>query len=532
MDSKKMKAALSLLLLVTMILAGCSGKETGGQGAATQAEGSAQEAPAAQDLKIALNAQPTTLDTQMTTAWVTTHVSRNIYETLMVADEHYQIKPMLAESYVVSADAKTFTFKLRKGVLFHNGKEMKADDVAASMNRWMKLTTVGKATFGDSKFTKVDDYTVEMKLDKPSGVALQVMTNTNQFAAIMPKEVADTATDSGVKEYIGTGPYKFDEWKQDQFIHLTKFDGYKPLDGEPSGLAGHKEALTTDLYFDFVTDSSTRLAGLQSGQYDVAMELPPDNLAQLKADPDIKTYTSFTGYNPLILNNKKGIFSNVKARQAVAAALDMDAIMKGAYGDPEFYRIDGGIMMKEQSNWYSEAGLENYNQKNKEKAIQLLKEASYNGEPVRLITSRDYEDLYNTCVVIKAQLEEIGMNVDLQTYDWGTVLSKQPNPDAWDFFPTTFSSKTDPTQILYLDSRNGWAGWTNNPIIDKLLDQIRSSSSQEQSKKWFDEVQKEFWTSVPVIKLGDKYALMASGSKVEGFRYFEGPVFWNVKKTA
>ncbi|GIO15207.1 peptide ABC transporter substrate-binding protein [Cohnella xylanilytica] len=538
MKRSKLTVLLIGLLSSALALAGCSsGNDSAGttSGGTADAAGSSTASPVAatatKELKIALNSTPTTLDTQMTTDWATTHVARNIFETLITVDANYQIQPMLAESYQISPDGLTYTFKLRHGVKFHNGKEMKAEDVVASMNRWFGKSTIAKSTFAGSTFSQVDDYTVKLQLSKLSGVALQVMTNPNQFAAIMPKEAIEAADDTGVKEYIGTGPFKFVEWKQDQYIRLSKFDEYQPVDSQASGLAGKKEALAQDLYFYFASDSQTRVAGLQSGQYDIALEIPRDAYLALKNNSEVKTVVSLTGYNPLIMNKKKGVFTNEKIRQAVAAALDMKEIMMAAYGDPQFFRLDHGLMQKEQTAWYSDAGKENYNQNNPEKAKQLLQEGGYKGETIRIMSSRDYDDLYNSSVVIKSELENIGMKVQLDTYDWGTVVTNQSDENAWDLFVTTFLPKTDPTQILYLDSRNQWAGWTNDSKIDAALDGIRASTSQEESKKLFEDLQREFWTSVPVIKIGDVYALTATASDVEGFQYFNGPVFWNVSKS-
>ncbi|MFC6332623.1 ABC transporter substrate-binding protein [Paenibacillus septentrionalis] len=539
MKFRKTKMVVMGLTLLAVLLAGC-GSKTGNSGNSGNTNGASLPTASpeasnnvesvAKELRIAFNAQPTTLDPHKTTAWITKDVSRPIFETLVAADENYSVTPLLAESFDVSEDAKTFTFKLRQGVKFHNGKEMKAEDVVASMNRWIASTTVGAATFGDATFTEVDEYTVELVLDKPSGNALQVMINTNQYAAIMPKEIIEAAGEGLIEEYIGTGPYKFQEWKQDQYISLVRYDEYASSATEASGVAGKKEAPTETLMMEFVTDASTRIAGLKSGQYDIAVELPPDYLGQIEGDSNLASYVSFAGYNPLIMNNKMGVLSDEKIRLAIAAALDAEKIMMGAYGNKQFYRTDGGLMLPEQTDWYTEAGLENYNQNDPEKAKQLLAEAGYNGEPIKMMTSREYEDLYNSSVVVKALLEEIGMVVDLQLYDWGTVVGNQPKPEVWDMFITTFSSKTDPTQILFLDSRNQWAGWHSNPMIDELLDNIRQSTNQEDSKKWFEEIQQEFWNTVPVYKIGDKYTMTAAHKNVQGFTYFEGPVFWNAQK--
>src|SRR5699024_10003856 len=107
---------------------------------------------------------------------------------------------------------------------------------------------------------------------------------------IMPKEIIDNAEEDGIFEYIGTGPFKFIDWNQDQHIHLARFDDYKPVDTVSSGLAGKKEALVNDLYFHVVTDPQTRMSGIETGQYDVGLNMDPDGYEQLKQNDNIETH--------------------------------------------------------------------------------------------------------------------------------------------------------------------------------------------------------------------------------------------------
>src|SRR5699024_799889 len=107
---------------------------------------------------------------------------------------------------------------------------------------------------------------------------------SNRYAAVMPKEVVDSAGAVGVSEFIGTGPFQFAEWKQDQYIHLTKYEDYEPVDLPADGASGKKEALVDDLYFDIVTDASTQVAGIQTGEYDIILDLPNEHYEQVKAN--------------------------------------------------------------------------------------------------------------------------------------------------------------------------------------------------------------------------------------------------------
>src|SRR5207248_5817581 len=114
-----------------------------------------------------------------------------------------------------------------------------------------------------------------------------------------------------------------------------------------------------NLYYHFVADPSTRLAGLQTGEYDAANALPFDNMAQLKADPNLKTDVSIEGTNVVVFNKRKGVMSSPLMRQAANAALNMDEILRAAFADPQYYQLNGAIAADKSSPWYTDAGLGN-----------------------------------------------------------------------------------------------------------------------------------------------------------------------------
>lgn len=516
---------LSAFLVVAFCLGSliaCSSNGTSSKGSAGPNKDAA--------LNIALPVNLPTLDPVFTTATVTQQVAPHIFETLLTYDENYKSVPMLAESVKVSGDGLTTTIILRKGVKFHNGKEMTADDVVASLKRWKELSIVAKSTFTTvTDITAKDSSTVEIKSSKPSSVIISAIASARQPAVIMPKEIVEKAGKNEVKEYIGTGPYKFVEWKQDQHVQLTRFDGYQPLSTAPKGLSGKKEALVKDLYFHFVTNPASRIAGLQSGDYDFVEDIPIDNYKTLKADSNIQLYIGKPRrMNLLFFNNKAGIFSNLKMREAVNTALDLDAIMQAAAVTPDFYRIDPGLMFEEQKDWYIPEGKEMYNQKNKEKAKQLLKEAGYNGEKITILATKDFDYLYKSTLVVAEQLKEIGMNINLEVYDWPTVLERRKDPQKWDIFFTYTGMSTNPTEINYVDSRKNYPGWYTNPDVDKLMDQLVVTPDPAAAKEIFRKIQIQYLKDVPTVKLGDMHTLSASNSKMKNFDNFFEIHFWNV----
>lgn len=523
---KKLKFLLFLMLSAIFVLSACSDKSSEDSSKDDSTKVASKDYS---ELKVAYNAQPPTLDPLMTTAVATRDIARNIYESLVTLDANSKTVPMLAESYEESDDGKVITFKLRQGVKFHNGDVMTADDVVASMEHWRKTTALGKAYFADAVFEKVDDSTVRLVMPEKLFIALHLLADPSQIALITTEEAIQSATAEGLTEFIGTGPYKFIEWKNDQYIHLQKFEDYVGVDAPPSGLAGKKDAKYENIYFYFVTDSSTRLAGIQTGEYDVANAIPFDSVEQLKSLDNVNISVDHNGFNAIIFNKRSGIFSNKAARQAVNVALDQEAILKAAFSDPQFYELEHGLMIKEQPEWYSDAGADQYNQKNPEKAKALLKESGYNGEEVVILSTRDYEDHYNAAVVVQQQLQNIGINAKLDIYDWPTVLQRRADENAYDIFITGFPTEPVPNKYVFLDSKGEWPGWTNSPEIDALLEKIAKASSQEEARKYYSDLMVEFYDYVPIIKFGNKTTVTAYNSSIEGYDFLQGIILWNMR---
>lgn len=524
-------SALMLMLAIVVAMTGCSSGTK--ESSSSDAPKSTETSPVASGgmLKIAYSALPKTLDPHMTTANATTHTARQIFEALVTINSKYEVVPMLAKSYDISKDGKTITFALRQGVKFHNGKEMKAIDVIASMQKWQKIAPTAKANLGNSTWEAKDDYTVILHVETPSYVLMYALAEMQQFPAIMPKEVIDGADATGVKEYIGTGPFQFKELKPNQYLLFTKYKDYQALSTPADGLSGKKEALVDELYYYNVPDSSTAINGLVSGEYDFVSQVALDALPQIKNAKNVNPILYPFGLQTLVFNKKQGLFSNVKARQAVNMALDKKALMTASFTGPDYFRLDPGLMLSEQSAWYSNTGKENYDKHDAEQAKKLLKEAGYNGEEVRIMTTKEYPTLYNAAVAAQQQLQGVGMNVKLDIMDWSTLLDRRTKPDQYEMFFTGFPANATPLQFPFLDSKANWPGWTNSPELDKLLGKIKASTSQEEAKAAFAELQKVFWDENPVLVIGHYMQITADSTKVKGFKDFNGPLFWNTSIT-
>lgn len=356
--TKKFAAVCATVAMIAS-LAACGGGSSSSSG--TPVDGGT--------IKIALNANVSSLDPLMTGAYVARDTMRNIYETLVTLDANGNVVDLLAQSHQVSADNTTFTFTIRQGVKFHNGETMTANDVVASMQRWIKLSQAGSTFFNGATVTSPDANTVVIKAASPVSQGLYIMADNGRMAAIMPASVIEAAGDTGVTDYVGTGPFKFASWNKDQNITLDKFTDYSSPSGDTNGYAGSRKAHADHLEFDFVTDGNTRMTSTLSGDYQVGYSLADSQYAQLQSASNVSVQKDEM-LETLLFNKKQGIFAgNTTLRQAILAALDMNKIAKAGHQNEDLYETDGGLMPK-NSPLRSEAGLDNYNQANADKAKQ------------------------------------------------------------------------------------------------------------------------------------------------------------------
>lgn len=513
---------ITFFLLTVLLIVGCS---------SNVAETNESSEELEKDLNIAFPAQPPILDPHITTAVQALEIARNIFETLVTVNEDYEPVPMLADSIESSKDGKTYTFHLREGVQFHNGEEMKSDDVEASMNRWLEKASVATTFLRGAKFESQGPYTVVLHLENRASDVLDILAGRSQFPAIMPKEIIETATETGVDDIIGTGPFKLMEWRQDQYIHLAKFENYVAVDSEPSGLSGKKEVFFDNVYFRVVVDPSTRLAGISTGEYDIATTLPNDSYDQLIDMPDVDVYFDYAGTNNIYYNRREGVMSDRVMRQAVNLALDMEQIMLASFTNEDLYDLDHNYMNPEQENWASTAGSESYNQSDIDKAKDLLEEANYNGEEIIILTSRAYDEQYNAAVVVEEQLKQIGMNAKLEEYDWTAYQDRRKDTSLWDIVTVGGQGLlTAPSQLLALDTV--FAGGEEDARLGELVEIMRTSETQEETKAHWDTLQGYLWNDyVPITIFGHHSFIYASTEDLEGFTLLQGPILWNAKIT-
>jgi peptide/nickel transport system substrate-binding protein len=480
-------------------------------------------------LKVAQIGDPPTLDPMSTTADVTATDGQSIFEGLFALDANGVPQPMLATGVNWSDGSLTLTMPLRTGVLFHDGTPMTAADVVASLKRWLKLAALGQSTGPAVKdVVAKDPNTVVIQLASPVGLLTAYLANPNNMAAIMPRAVIEKFGDKPISTLIGTGPYKFQEWKPDAYIKLVRWDKYVPVNQEPSGYAGRRVAYLDAVDILPIPDGNTRLAGMQSGQFDVGFSISADQYPQITATPTLAPQIlkpdQWLIFN---LNKKMRIFTNPKIRLAFLKALDNKPIMEAAFGPPEFWSIASPTIayLAYQDD---KTGADTFNHQDVAGAKALLKEAGYNGTPIVWLSTKNYDWAYKGSLVAKQQLEAVGFVIDLQIMDWATLVQRRSKPEIYDVFQTTMGGTPAIPTAMDAFVSDKWPGWWSSPKKEAALQKFTSSVSLPERKAAWSEIQRLYYEEAAAVKIGDAYGLSVIQKRVQGFTNVDYPPFWNV----
>jgi len=364
-------------------------------------------------------------------------------------------------------------------------------------------------------------------MKQPSGVLLAALARPNNGAAIFPKEIVDAAGENQIKEPVGTGPFRFVEHKPDRHIKLARFKEYVARSEASDGYGGKRTAYVDEILFIPVPDVAVRLAGVESGDYHFSQQIKQDQYDRVKTIPAVvASVVKPYGWSTAVLNHKQGMMTDKRLRQAFQAALDMEPILAAGWGNKTFYRVDPSLMHVEQPQWYTKVGQDAYNQKNPAKAQKLLKDAGYAGQPVRWITTKEYEWMYKNALVARQQLETAGFKIDLQVVDWATLVQRRNKPEVWDVFSTAITFNPEPAYNTGVQCN--WPGWWCHEEKDRWLDAVARESEPRKRKVMWGKVQAIFYEDVGRVKFGDFFTLEVTRKELHGYHPTGEMAFWNV----
>ena len=482
--------------------------------------------------------------------WTTAYMSRNhgymIYDTLFGTDENAQIKPQMVDTWSVSPDSRLWTFKLRKGLEFHDGAPVTGDDVIASLARWGKRDSMGTAlmTFVDRMDSPAPD-TFRIFLREACGFVLEALGKpSSNVPFIMPKRVADTDAFKQIEDYTGSGPYIFkrDEFKPGDKAVYVKNTKYVPRSEPPSGSAGGKRVYVDRVEWNLaLRDAQAQFSALQKGEVDIIENLDFDKYEEAKKDPNIQLprVSKINLQYMARFNHLLPPFDNQKVRQAALAAFSQEPFLRAQVGVKELYKPCPS-MFTCGTPYASAFGSEIQSKSNMRKAQELLKASGYDGTPVLLMKPTDLASIQKLPDVAAQLLRQAGFKVDLVAMDWQTLVSRRAKKvpvaeGGWNMFLTAWQGFDiwNPIANAALDTRgekSGWFGWAKDDKIVELRGMFMRETDEAKKKKLAEQIQARAFEVATHAPLGEYIQPTAATKKVSGFFVTNGQTYWNLKK--
>lgn len=427
-------------------------------------------ASAKDDITIAIQLEPPHLDpTSAAAGAIDSVLYSNVFEGLTRFNSDGGVIPGLAKSWKISEDGLTYTFALNEGVTFHDGSTMDAEDVKFSLDRIGAEDSANaqKALFSAiSEVNVIDPSTVEIKLSAANGNMLFNLA-WGDAVIVAPESI------EGIKQTpIGTGAFKFDSWTQGDKVELSRNENYW---GTP--------AILTSATFKFISDPTAAFSAMMAEDIDVFSGFPaPENLPQFEADPRFQVLTGSTeGETILSTNNKMPPFDNVKVREAVAHAIDRQAIIDGAmfgYGTPI-----GTHFAPHNPAYVDFTGMSNYDP---EKAKALLAEAGFADgfETTLFLPPPSYARRGGE--IIASQLAQVGIKAKITNVEWAQWLEsvfKGKN------FGLTIVSHTEPMDINIYANPEYYFQY-DNPTFQELMTKLNGTTDPDMRTSMMGEAQK------------------------------------------
>ena len=511
-------------------------------------KGSAQSAPpASKTIRAVMHGDLRVFDPIWTTANISGYHGAMVYDMLFMVDDKFAAQPQMVDKWNISDDKLTYTFQLRDGLGFHDGTPVTAADCVASIRRWASVDAGGQAMMDRVKdLSKKDDKTFVIALKEPFGPLVDQLAKpiTRDCFIMREKDAMKPATEQ-VSENIGSGPFLWNarEAKPGAQYVYDKNPNYKPRSEPASGLAGGHVVKVERVIWENITDQSTAMAALQSGEIDF-YEVPPlDLIGQLESDQNIKLDVFSKGGNIVIMrtNFLYPPFNSVKARQALLYLVDQNAFMKATFGNSKYYKPCPSIFGNNtaytndaNTDWFKH-GVD------VDKAKQLFGESGYKGEPVVVLQATNIAYMSNSEQLITQQLKKIGVNASLAPSDWGGVVTRRavkspPDQGGWNIFVTGDSdySHSDPIGLATFQANGdkAWYGWPKSDEFEALRAKWITAAGMDQQKALAKQMQQVFWDFAPTIICGSYVQPVAYRANTKGWIGMpEILPFWNVEKT-
>ncbi len=520
---------------------------TAGAGlSAAIARPSIAQGTASRVLKFVPQSDLTVVDPIVTTAYVTRNHGYLIWDTLYGLDEDYKPQPQMVEGHAVEDDGKRWTLKLREGLRFHDGEPVRARDAVASIRRWGARDPLGQVLLARTDALEApDDRTIVFRLKQSFPLLPDALGKpSSPVCFIMPERLARTEATTAVRELIGSGPYR---WKADERVPgsrvvYERHPEYAPrADGKVSWTAGPKRVNFDRVEWHVIQDGGTASAALQNGEVDWWEQPGSDLFPLLRRNRNVvlELYDP-TGFMAVgRFNHLYPPFDNPAVRRALLGAVNQADFMTAVTGtDRSLWRENVGVFPPE-TPMASDAGLEVLKgPRDMEKVRRDLAAAGYKGEKVLLMAPADFPTLFALAQVGADMMTKAGINVDLVTTDWGTLVQRRarrepPDKGGWNMFFTFWSGldmfNPAVSQALRGNGQAGWFGWATAPKLEELRDAWLDAPDLAAQQRIAAEEQQQAMVDVPFLPLGQYFPAWAYRRDASGV--LKGlPLFWNVQR--
>jgi len=497
---KLLIATIILSLIVVPFMTGCSND-------------AAEDTTEEKVITIAQTRDVTALDYALVAQTETQNISNNIFDTLVRLDTEGNYEAWLAESWD-NPDDNTWVFHLREGIEFTNGEPVNAEAVKYSLERILDPDVQSPQAWRLSLVSEIiveDEYTVVIKTSEPYAALINIMT---LMFIVPPNAVEEMGNEMFGQEPIGSGPFIFEEYSPGERVVLVANKDY--WKGAPK---------IDKVIFRPISEASTRVASLETGELDIITAVPPNRLQELKdneetevtANTGIMLYLGLDTFNPPL--------DNVKVRQALNYAVDVDSIVKNILLDTA--KPMAGPVFEVTKGF--DSNIKPYPH-DVEKAKELLKEAGYeDGFAMKLATPpQGVEGTTNTLEVaqaIAAQLGEVGIEVELDITDPATQFERYRNKEFQSYL-FTWDTQVEPDRYLYsLFNSDARGYYYKNVEIDELLVEGRQTMDQAKREEIYKDIHQKLYDDAPYVFLYNQEAFYGYRSNVDFKAPLDGMIF-------
>lgn len=454
-------------------------------------------------IKVAFVGSPVKLDPHVAAGAEEWALLRSVYDSLVFADEKLSAQPELAERWEANPGSDEWTFFLRKGVKFHHGREMDADDVVFSYQRILNPETASPARSAFSmvqSVEKLDSHTVRFKLSSPFA-EFPLLCGGSFQAKIAPHDVPDLN-----KTPTGTGPFKLTEFVPGDHVTLTRFDGYW-RNGEP---------WLDEVQVMFLPEEATQLAGIMSGDLDMSWWPSAEMLPVYQANPDIRISVAQSyGYQPIVMRVDQPPFDKPEVRKAFRLLCDRQKLKQVVLGSLDVPVSNDHPIPPFSPMYMQQTPLE----QNIQQAKELLADAGYkDGLDIEMMSWTGRGGLVQSALAFQDMAKAANVRIRVNTVPSDIFLSKY-----WlkhNFIVTNWNGRSTMYEMLALAylSNAKWneSGW-KSPEMDEAIAGIRREQDETKRKKIFADIQTMFIDHGPTIVAYHRPSVMAYRKHIQGF---------------